>query len=204
MPFEEERKMTDEELVASFRSGNRVAIDEMLRRYRGYVKAKARSFFLVGSEVEDLVQEGMIGLYNAVCDYCADKNCSFKSFAYLCISRQIYTAIKSANREKHRVLSNSISLSAPIGKDGEENIYIDVVDETEGSNPEDAIISREMRETVTKSVNRVLSTDEKSILKLYLYGLKYSEIADKLGMREKSIDNALQRIRKKLQKDICR
>lgn len=197
---------TDDELVRLAAAGDERSTDELLERYRNYVKSRARSFFLAGSEPEDLVQEGMIGLYKAIRDYQPDRNSSFKSFARLCINRQIITAIKTANREKHKPLNNYVSLSRPgDGENGQdESFCVEMVDNTAGSNPEEAMLNKEMRETFHRQMAELLTAYEARVLSDYLRGMSYAEIAKENGITPKSVDNALQRIRRKLQNAIER
>lgn len=192
---------TDDELVVCSKAGDGECTEELLYRYRGYVKSRARSFFLAGSEPEDLVQEGMIGLYKAIRDYSPDKNCSFKNFARLCINRQIITAIKTANREKHKPLNNYVSLGYAGDEEGEGGA-IDLVDTATDSNPEQAMLNKELHEFFRDKIDSVLTDFEYGVLNDYLKGLSYAEIAEERSINAKSVDNALQRIRKKLQKVI--
>lgn len=192
---------TDEQLACLAKQGDSDAMDEILERYKNYVKIRARSFFLAGSEMEDLIQEGMIGLYKAVRDYSTDKGTAFKSFAYLCISRQLFTAIKEANREKHRALNTYVSLSAPLaGNSEKDKILFETADETPESNPEDVIIGKELMDSLKADVERILSPQENKILVMYLNGLSYMEISDRMKVNRKCIDNTLQKIKKKLSK----
>ena len=187
---------TDEELVELAHNGNNESMEELLKRYMGMVRGRARSYFLIGGETEDLVQEGMIGLFKAVRDFQKSKNVLFKSFARLCIDRQFSTAIKLSLRDKHKPLSNYISLST--STDGEdEKTLLDIL-ESDSLSPEDILQGKEQIHAINAKILQSLSKFEKSVLKEYLYGKSYGEISDKLTCGTKAIDNALQRIKKKL------
>jgi RNA polymerase sporulation-specific sigma factor len=191
---------TDEELVESVRNdGNDRAIEMLLKRYRHYARAKARSYFLSGADKDDIVQEGMIGLYKAIRDYQASKNIAFRAFAELCITRQIITAIKTATRQKHQPLNSYVSLSrgyATSEEDDRELVDILVVDHA--PDPADVVISSEEMSVIRSSMGRALSKFETQVMQLYVEGKSYQQIADILGKHSKSIDNALQRIKRKL------
>lgn len=178
---------TDEELVRLAQGGDAESMDELIGRYKNLVKTRARSFFLFGSETEDVVQEGMIGLFKAIRDYDESKGASFQGFAKLCIYRQFYTAIKLASRPKHLPLNNYIPLN-----DVDDLEFIE-----QAESPEEALISREEAARFTDYLEKTLSPLENRILKDYLEGMSYGEIAEKQHVTKKAIDNALQRIRKK-------
>ena len=191
---------TDEEIVAFAQTGDSVALEYMLGKYKNFVRSKARSYFLIGADHEDIVQEGMIGLYKAIRDFRADKLSSFRQFADICITRQIITAIKTATRQKHVPLNSYVSLNKPIYDEESDRTLMDVIVEGHAQNPEELIIGREDIMSVRDRVDEVLSSLEQEVLSAYLDGKSYQEIADKLGRHVKSIDNALQRVKRKLEK----
>jgi RNA polymerase sporulation-specific sigma factor len=192
----------DGELVAKARGGDDRALDGLLSRYRNFARSKARSFFLVGADKEDVVQEGMIGLYKAIRDFDLDQDTPFRAFAELCISRQILTAIKTANRNKHRPLNTSVSLDAPAhAEDQDRTIGDDLVAPTQ-LDPAEVVISAEEIEALKDNMRDRLTELEGSVLSLYMDGKSYEEIAGALGYHVKSIDNALQRIKRKIQRHI--
>jgi len=190
----------DEEIVMEAKSGNNRAQEYLISKYEGFVKIKSRSYFLIGADKEDIYQEGMIGLYKAIRDFNPEKLTSFKAFAELCITRQIITAIKTATRQKHIPLNTYISLNKPIYEAESERTLIDVLSEFKISNPEDLIIGKEEIENIEKAMEKVLSDLEKEVLQSYLDGKSYQEIASDLDRQAKSIDNALQRVKRKLEK----
>ena len=180
--------------------GDSDAEDVLYIRYKQVVRSKARTSFLVGADREDIIQEGMIGLYKAVCDYEFGKQASFRAFAELCITRQIITAIKSATRKKHIPLNTYVSLSRPVYEDGDgERTLIDVLETTRISDPEEALIGRESYEAVARDIENALSKLEREALSLYLQGLSYQQIAAAMGRSTKCVDNAIQRVKKKLE-----
>ena len=192
--------LTDEELIERIRMGDSDAEDLLYIRYKQVVRSKARTYFLVGADREDIIQEGMIGLYKAVCDYEFGKQASFRAFAELCITRQIITAIKSATRKKHIPLNTYVSLSRPVYEDGDgERTLIDVLETTRISDPEEALIGRESYEAVARDIENALSKLEREALSLYLQGLSYQQIAAAMGRSTKCVDNAIQRVKKKLE-----
>jgi RNA polymerase sporulation-specific sigma factor len=193
-------QLEDEELVERVRAGDDRAIDLLLNRYRHYARAKARSYFLAGADKEDIVQEGLIGLYKAIRDFQADKNSAFRAFAELCMTRQIITAIKTATRQKHMPLNSYVSLNRPSGDDDDdERPLSDALTHKVSTDPADLVISAEEIESIKASVGRVLSDFEAEVLQLYMDGKSYQEIGGMLGRHVKSIDNALQRIKRKLE-----
>ncbi len=194
--------VSDEDLTERARAGDDAAIEALLARYRHYARAKARSYFLAGADREDIVQEGMIGLYKAVRDFRRDKNAAFRAFAELCITRQIITAIKSATRQKHIPLNSYVSLNKPSGE-GQEGSLGDSLATTAISDPADLVVSAEEAARLRTSVGQVLSDLEAEVLHLNMEGKSYSQIADMLGRHVKSIDNALQRIKRKLEQQIA-
>lgn len=193
---------SDEEIIFLIRGGNSYAMDYMLTKYKNLVKNKAKALFLIGGDKEDLIQEGMIGLYKAIRDYNAKKDSSFHSFADLCISRQIYTAIKASNRKKNIPLNTYVSLYTPAYSENadleDKETLADVMSENKISNPEELVIDKESTSMLEYELVRHLSQFEKTVLDLYLHDYSYLQIADKLKKEPKSIDNALQRIRLKL------
>jgi len=192
--------LSDEELVERVRTGEDQAIALLLKRYRHYARAKARTYFLAGADREDIVQEGMIGLYKAIRDFQADKNTAFRAFAELCMTRQIITAIKTATRQKHQPLNSYVSLNKPAGDGEDDDRSVGEALVSKGvSDPAELVISAEEIESIRSSVGRLLSEFETEVLQLYMDGKSYQEIADFLGRHVKSIDNALQRIKRKLE-----
>ncbi|MED3661687.1 RNA polymerase sporulation sigma factor SigH [Ureibacillus sp. FSL K6-8385] len=198
-PFE---KLTDEQLVELVHQGNTEALDYLINKYRVFVKAKARSYFLIGADKEDIIQEGMIGLYKAVRDFKGDKLTSFKAFAELCITRQIITAIKTATRQKHIPLNSYVSLDKPIYDEESDRTLMDVITSSESENPERLMINREEYSHFEEKISEILSELEQQVLTLYLDGQSYNEISEELNRHVKSIDNALQRVKRKLERHL--
>ena len=193
--------LTDEELVAKIKApGGRAALDYLIHKYRNFVRAKARSYFLIGADREDIIQEGMIGLYKAIRDFRNDKLSSFRAFAELCVTRQIITAIKTATRQKHIPLNSYVSLNKPIYDEDSERTLLDVLSGACIADPEELVISREEFIDIEAKMEEILSDLEWRVLMLYLDGKSYQEIAVDLHRRVKSIDNALQRVKRKLEK----
>ncbi len=190
----------DEEVVELCHQGDETAEEYLLDKYKNFVRSKARSYFLIGADHEDIVQEGMIGLYKAIRDYRPEKLSSFRAFAELCITRQIITAIKTATRQKHIPLNSYISLNKPLYDEESDRTLLDVLVEGRVSNPEEIIINREDLINIHEKINDVLSGLEQDVLNAYLDGKSYQEIAVALGRHVKSIDNALQRVKRKLEK----
>lgn len=191
---------SDEELIELSRLGDNDALDYLIGRYVGLVRQKAFRFFLVGADKEDLIQEGLIGLFKATRDYDSSYNVPFKSFAETCIMRQIATAIKAATRLKHGPLNNSISLSQPLFDDDEETAALmDVICRDTLPNPEEIIINKERYLMIGEKIQSLLSKFEKQVLGYYLQGRTYHDIALKLGKPQKAVDNALQRIKRKVE-----
>lgn len=201
-PYSAFEKMTDEEVVLKAKEDNVLAQEYLLHKYRKFVRAKARSYFLIGAEREDIIQEGMIGLYKAIRDFKGDKLSSFRAFAELCVTRQIITAIKTATRQKHIPLNSYVSLNKPIYEEDSDRTLMDVVSGVKVANPEDMIISREEFVDIENKMNNILSDLEWRVLISYLDGKSYQEIATELNRHIKSIDNALQRVKRKLEKYI--
>ena len=192
--------MTDEEIVALCHAGEAAAEEYLLNKYKNFVRSKARSYFLIGADHEDIVQEGMIGLYKAIRDYRSDRLSSFRAFAELCITRQIITAIKTATRQKHIPLNSYVSLNRPLYDEESDRTLMDVISENHTTNPEDLIIGKEHLNSINAKIDEMLSPLEQEVLKLYLDGKSYQEIAVAMNRHVKSIDNALQRVKKKLEK----
>jgi len=200
-PFE---GMLDEEIVETARSGNRVAQEFLINKYRNFVRAKARSYFLIGADREDIMQEGLIGLYKAIRDFRSEKLSSFRAFAELCITRQIITAIKTATRQKHIPLNSYVSLNKPIYDEDSDRTLLDVISGTKITDPEELVISREEFGNIEEKMVEILSDLEWKVLMAYLDGKSYQEIANDLTRHVKSIDNALQRVKRKLEKYLDR
>lgn len=197
--------MEDPDLVERARAGDERSLETLLGRYRNFARSKARSYFLAGSDKEDVVQEGMIGLYKAIRDFDFEGETPFRAFAELCISRQILTAIKTANRHKHQPLNSSVSLDAPAysgGEDGDRTVGDNLIATHVVTDPVELVISAEEIEAIRDSMRESLTDLEGDVLRLYMDGKSYEEIAGALGNHVKSIDNALQRIKRKLQRHI--
>jgi RNA polymerase sporulation-specific sigma factor len=198
------QELEDNELVERVRTGDERCVEVLLSRYRNFARSKARSYFLAGSDKEDVVQEGMIGLFKAIRDFDLAQDTPFRAFAELCISRQILTAIKTANRQKHQPLNSSISLDAPAygDDDSDRSVGDHLVATSTSSDPIELVISSEEIEAIRDSMSETLTELEGDVLRLYMDGKSYEEIAGALGNHVKSIDNALQRIKRKLQRHI--
>ncbi len=193
--------LTDEALALLSQKGDDEAMEFLLSKYRVLVRRKARAYFLIGADREDLVQEGMIGLFKAVRDFKEDRQSGFRAFAELCITRQIITAIKTATRQKHEPLNTYVSLDRPLGFEEYELTLLDVVNREEQiEDPETILIHREQFSDMGSRLSGLLSTFERKVLALYIGGNSYHEIAEVLGKEPKSIDNALQRIKQKVEK----
>lgn len=192
--------MLDEEIVLLAKDSDIKAQEYLINKYKNFVRAKARSYFLIGADREDIIQEGMIGLYKAIRDFRPDKLSSFRAFAELCITRQIITAIKTATRQKHIPLNSYISLNKPIYDEESDRTLLDILSGARVSDPEELIISREELVNIESKIGEVLSNLEWEVLRSYLDGKSYQEIACDLDRHAKSIDNALQRVKRKLEK----
>ena len=192
----------DEELGRMAQNCDEAAQEYLLDKYKSLVRAKSRAYFLIGADSEDIIQEGMIGLYKAVRDYNEEKNASFRSFAELCINRQMITAIKAATRQKHQPLNSYVSLNKPVYEEESEQTYMDFLQSSSSAllNPEALLIGQENKSFLENQMVKNLSSFETRVLVLYLQGRSYFEIAHVLDKPEKSIDNALQRVKKKLEK----
>jgi RNA polymerase sporulation-specific sigma factor len=188
------------EMVLKASNGDIIALEHIINKYKNFVKAKAKSYFLVGADKEDIIQEGMIGLYKAIRDFDGSKTNSFKCFAEICITRQIITAIKTATRQKHIPLNSYISLNKPIFEEEGERTLMETIDQEHISDPEALFIGKEEMTRIEGKINEVLSPFELEVLYSYLQGLSYQEIAKILDKDAKSVDNALQRIKKKVEK----
>ncbi|MEB2280443.1 RNA polymerase sporulation sigma factor SigH [Lysinibacillus xylanilyticus] len=195
-------RFNDEELIEMVHQGNTDALDYLITKYRLLVRAKARSYFLIGADKEDIVQEGMIGLYKAIRDFRGDKLASFRAFAELCITRQIITAIKTATRQKHIPLNSYVSLDKPIFDEESDRTLMDVLTGAIMDDPEELIIHREEFGYLEEKMGEILSELELQVLALYLDGQSYHEISEKLNRHVKSIDNALQRVKRKLERHL--
>jgi RNA polymerase sporulation-specific sigma factor len=193
-------EMPDEETVELAQQGEQFAVEFLVDKYKNFVRAKARSYFLIGADREDIIQEGMIGLFKAIRDYRVDKLTSFRAFAELCITRQIITAIKTATRQKHIPLNSYISLNKPIYDEESDRTLMDIITTHRITNPEEIIISREEFVFIEKKMGEILSSLEWKVLMSYLEGKSYQEISVELKRHVKSIDNALQRVKRKLEK----
>ena len=196
----QQRELADLQLVVRARNGDQVALDVLIRRYTGFVRLKASSYFLAGGDSEDLIQEGLIGLYKAVRDFRADKETSFRSFAELCVTRQIITAIKTATRFKHAPLNTYVSFShTPAGQESDSDCTLgDALPGPSVDDPSICVISTEELQSLVFSLGTGLSKLEADALKLYLEGSSYEEMAEELGCDTKTIDNALQRVKRKV------
>lgn len=193
--------LSDDELIELAHRENSHALDVLINKYRGFVHAKARTYFLIGADHDDIVQEGMIGLYKAIRDFKQDKLSSFKVFAELCITRQIITAIKTATRQKHMPLNSYVSLDKPVYDEESERTLLDVlVNAAVTDDPQELLVNQERFSILEGKLDEVLSELEREVLALYLDGRTYQEISDDLKRHVKSIDNALQRVKRKLER----
>jgi RNA polymerase sporulation-specific sigma factor len=199
-PQKVQRELEDLQLVLKARNGSQVALDALMRRYSGFVRLKASSYFIAGGDADDLVQEGMIGLYKAVRDFRPDKETSFRSFAELCVTRQIITAIKTATRFKHAPLNTYVSFShTPAGQEADGDCTLgDALPGPGVHDPSVCVISTEELESLVFALGAGLSQLESEALRLYLEGNSYEEMAEELGCDTKTIDNALQRVKRKI------
>ncbi len=191
--------LTDEQLVRIAQSGDDEALEAILSRYKNLVYSKSKPYFLAGADDDDIIQEGFIGLYKAVKDFDADRFPFFKVFAGVCVTRHIITAVKAASRKKHQPLNSYVSLDKNTYDDDSDTTLLDVMAFNELQDPEAILIDRERVDGMEYKINKVLSKLETEVLVCYLEGLSYSEIAAKLGKDTKAVDNAIQRIKKKLE-----
>lgn len=194
------RQLQDESLVEYVREGDSAALEYLITKYKNFVRAKSRSYFLIGADHEDILQEGMIGLYKAIRDFQGDKQSSFKAFAELCITRQIITAIKTATRQKHIPLNSYVSLDKPIYDEESDRTLLDVICGSKVSDPEELLINQEEFDDIELKMGEILSDLERKVLMHYLDGRSYQEISEDLNRHVKSIDNALQRVKRKLER----
>lgn len=192
-------ELEDEELVWRAKAGDEAALEFLINKYKNFVRAKARTYFLVGADREDIIQEGMIGIYKAIRDYRSDRLASFRAFAELCITRQIITAIKTATRQKHIPLNSYVSLNKPVFDEESERTLMDIVVPGAVTDPEALLISQEEVADIEGKMDELLSPLEKEVVVLYLEGKSYVEIAKQLNRHVKSVDNALQRVKRKLE-----
>lgn len=199
LEYEDLNDLNDDELVEYVHDGNEEAQEILIKRYKNFVLAKSRSYFLVGADRDDIVQEGMIGLYKAIRDYKVERLASFRAFAELCITRQIITAIKAATRQKHQPLNSYISLNKPIYDEESNRTLLDVLKGSKLTNPERLFISNETYNLLEKKIIEMLSDLEFGVLQEYLKGKSYEDIADSLDKHVKSVDNALQRVKRKIE-----
>src|ERR1700693_4784569 len=199
-PQKAQRELEDLQLVLKARNGDDVAMDQLMRRYTGFVRLKASSYFLAGGDSEDLIQEGLVGLYKAVRDFRTDKETSFRSFAALCVTRQIITAIKTATRFKHAPLNTYVSFShTPAGQDSDSECTLgDALPRPAVREPSVMVVSTEELQSLVMCLGTGLSPLEADALRLYLEGSSYEEMAERLGCDTKTIDNALQRVKRKI------
>lgn len=197
--------ISDEELIALIRSNNKEALNFLIDRYKELVYMKSGKYFLIGAEKDDIFQEGMIGLYKAILSFKSDKHNSFKTFANMCIERQLITAIKTSNRQKHMPLNSYLSLntSSYEEEDDNEKTLLDVLNNKMAEDPLDTITKKEYYSSIESAIDKSLSTFEKQVLKKFLRGDSYVKIAEELDSPVKSVDNAIQRIRKKALKNIA-
>lgn len=190
--------LADEEVIQLIQKGNVEALEYIINKYKIIVLAKAKSYFLIGADREDIIQEGMIGLYKAIRDYKDDKNASFRVFAELCVTRQIITAIKTATRQKHMPLNSYVSLDKPVYEDDSEKTLVETMVGPAAAEPEQIVLQQEQQDYIELKMSEVLSELEQRVLALYLEGQSYGEISEQLDRHVKSIDNALQRVKRKL------
>ena len=191
---------TDDDLAVRAQGGDRVAQQALIERYRRFARAKGRGYFLVGGDSDDIEQEALIGLYKAIRDYMPERQASFRAFAELCITRQIITAIKTATRQKHQPLNQYVSISGSRSTDDQQSdrVVEDLLDDSPSSDPADQVVSGERLDSLRGAMAEMLSGLEVDVLRLYVEGKSYQEIGDTLGRHVKSIDNALQRIKRKV------
>jgi RNA polymerase sporulation-specific sigma factor len=193
---------SDEEIVKLAKNGDEMATEYLINKYKNFVRVKAKSYFLVGADREDIIQEGMIGLFKSIRDFRADKLSSFRAFAELCITRQIITAIKTATRQKHIPLNSYISLNKPIYDEDSDRTMLDILSGTKITDPEEVFITHEMSDDLKEKIQENLSELESRVLLSYLEGKSYQEMAKELTRHVKSIDNALQRVKRKIEKTL--
>ncbi|MDO5574117.1 MAG: RNA polymerase sporulation sigma factor SigH [bacterium] len=196
---------SDEELILRLREGESPVTDFIMDKYKNLVRSKAKSMFILGADNEDLIQEGMIGLFKAIRDYDSGRDASFYTFADLCVSRQMYTAVQAAGRQKHTPLNSYVSLYANMSDaEGEEAVLVDALQSAVDKSPEELFFDKENVNALEEQIDSTLSSFEKQVLDLYITGMSYVQIAKVLGKDEKSTDNALQRIKSKIRKEILK
>ena len=198
--YRDYEQASDEELIELLRDGETAVTDYIMDKYKYLVRSKAQAMYILGADTEDLIQEGMIGLFKAVRDYDCGRDASFFTFADLCISRQMYTAVQASHRKKHAPLNTYISLYGERKENSEGAVLQEILSAGQGSDPESLFLDKERMEYLESEIQKELSTLEKQVLDLYLTGMTYSQIAKVLGKAEKSTDNALQRVKAKMKK----
>ncbi|NLW16290.1 MAG: RNA polymerase sporulation sigma factor SigH [Firmicutes bacterium] len=198
--FPDIEKMSEEDIVESAKQGSTYALEYLINKYKPFVRAKAKSYFLIGADRDDIIQEGMIGLYKAIRDFRVDKLTSFRAFAELCITRQIITAIKTATRQKHIPLNSYVSLNKPIYDEESDRTLLDVLSGNKVTDPEELMINQEEFRNIELHMGELLSDLEWRVLMAYLEGKSYQEIAGDLDRHVKSVDNALQRVKRKVER----
>ncbi|GGH85442.1 RNA polymerase sporulation-specific sigma factor [Pullulanibacillus pueri] len=193
-------ELEDEDIVSRVHEGDLHALEYLINKFKNFVRAKAKSYFLIGADREDVIQEGMIGLYKAIRDYKGDKLSTFRAFAELCITRQMITAVKTATRQKHIPLNSYVSLDKPIYDEESDRTLLDVICASKIADPMEMIINQEKHDDIEIKMSEILSDLERKVLMLYLDGRSYQEISVDLKRHVKSIDNALQRVKRKLER----
>lgn len=196
------RSMDEDEVIRLAKQGSGDATEYLLRKYQGLVEAKAKSYFLMGAEREDVIQEGMIGLFKAIRDFSLHRFGGFRKFAALCVTRQIISAVKCASRQKHSALNSYVSMDASPPDADEDGMLEEVLTDEGEHGPDAAVIGRELQRKVAVEMQRSLSELEREVLREYLHGYSYRDIADELGTNVKQVDNALQRAKKKLEEHV--
>ena len=191
---------SDEDLVVLAQQGEDKALDYLLGKYFVYVRNKSLSYYIVGADRDDIIQEGMIGLFKAVRDFSSERGVSFKTFADVCVTRQIITAVKNASRQKHAPLNFYVSLNKSLSDEDDDSTLADILGHAKDANPEEILLKKEKADTLDSEMNRILSKFELLVLSLYLQGKSYADIGNEIGKDPKSVDNALQRIKKKFEK----
>jgi RNA polymerase sporulation-specific sigma factor len=194
--------LKDAELVELAKKENKKAISLLINKYKNFVRSRSKFYFIIGADKEDIIQEGLIGLFKAIRDYKNDKKTSFRAFAELCIMRQIITAIKTATRQKHTLLNSYISLNKPIFEENNERSLSEIIVNTRNVTPEEMYVTLELTKDIKEKMKKYLSSLEAKVLGEYLKGLSYHEVAKSIGKHIKSVDNALQRIKRKIQQTI--
>ena len=191
---------SDEDLVSLAQHGNDRALDYLLGKYFVYVRSKSLSYYIAGADRDDIIQEGMIGLFKAVRDFSSERGVTFRTFADVCVTRQILTAVKNASRQKHAPLNFYVSLNKSVNDGDDDSTLADILGQARGSNPEEILLEKEKADTLGLEMTRLLSDFELLVLSLYLQGKSYADIGKEIGKSPKSVDNALQRIKKKFEK----